>query len=143
MRRLFGLIALSLLVFDTSCVSVRRTPSGFPEDAFRFVRDPIVATAQLIKRDIFGMADQVTTEIERVVMPLALRPVLTTYLTTLPLERDAKARLITRINSGPWMHQLVPFLLFLKRLYLNVGSAAGEDFDQYLRREFASARATP
>lgn len=102
--------------------------------------DPVYAEVKGLLREAYDVSAWSMRVPVEWAAPRLAQAGLQAWITTLPLEPEARARIEARLGSGAFVDEIVPFALFLKDLY---DQPDVDDFDTVLRRRGPPAAPVP
>ncbi|MCP5067947.1 MAG: nucleotide pyrophosphatase [bacterium] len=126
--RLLGLLLGLLAGLSASCGELQR---------------PLTSAVELRLREVYDAEEWLRRVPTRLAISLFARPKLEGFVDELELPADVRTRVRTRIRADDFVDELVPFLLFLREMYIAPEGRSAETFDDHLRGTFRPGDAIP
>ncbi|MCZ6643168.1 MAG: hypothetical protein O7F71_16455, partial [Gammaproteobacteria bacterium] len=94
---------------------------------------PMVDTARILTDEIFQVFDRTKRLPAEVALPHIARAGGAGFVRRLPLDGEVRDRVLARLDSSGFIHEIVPLLLAVKDMYIAPEQTRAVDFDTHLR----------
>ncbi|MDH3644570.1 MAG: hypothetical protein OES38_20860, partial [Gammaproteobacteria bacterium] len=104
---------------------------------------PVVDTVELFGEEIYQLVDSTRRIPATVALPYLARAGGSRFVRSLPLEVAVRDRVLARLDSPGFVHEIVPLVLAVKSMYVAPDEKRADNFDRHLRRSFSRGEDLP